>query len=332
MKKVKILCTLPMDPAGAAMLSGVADIVAAPSQSAESLYEAIGDADLLIVRSQLPADLFDRPNRLVGVVRHGTGLDLIPVDSATAHGIVVANVPGANAQAVVEHVIGSFLALSRRFETLDATLRRSGWADARALTGSATELSGKTLGIVGVGAIGAALARACQAAFGMRVLGYQPRGVLPDGVESVTLDELFEQSDFISLNCPLTPETRHLVSETRLRRMKKSAVLVNAARGAVIDDIALVTALREGWLKGAAVDVFAEQPLRTDHPFLQLENIILTPHTAALTAESSRKMGMGAAQQVLQLLRNERPEFLVNPEVWARRRQIGALPAKGCVA
>lgn len=332
MNKVKILCTLPMDPAGAALLAEVADIVVAPSQSAESLYGAIGDADLLVVRSQLPADLFDRPNRLVGVVRHGTGLDLIPVDSATAHGIPVANVPGANAQAVVEHVIGSFLALSRRFETLDATLRRSGWATARALTGTATELSGKTVGIVGVGAIGGALARACQAAFGMRVLGYQPHGAVPDGVEPVSLDELFAQSDFISLNCPLTPETRHLVNEARLRRMKKTAVLVNAARGAVIDDVALAAALHGGWLKGAAVDVFAEQPLRTDHPFLQLTNIILTPHAAALTDESSRKMGVGAAQQVLQLLRGERPEFLVNPEIWDRRRRLGAPQAEGSVA
>jgi D-3-phosphoglycerate dehydrogenase len=322
MKKITVLCTLPMDPAGAAMLASVADIVVAPDQGAESLYNTIGQADVLVVRSQLPADLFDRPNRLIGVVRHGTGLDLIPVESATAHRIPVANVPGANAQAVVEYCVGSFLALARRFERMDATLRGDGWSAARSLTNVTTELAGKTVGIVGLGTIGAALARACKEAFGMRVLGYQRNADrMPSFVEAVGLDALFAQSDFISLNCPLTDATRHLVNATRLRSMKKDAVIVNAARGAVIDETALAQALRERWIKAAAVDVFSEQPLRADHPFLLLKNIILTPHAAALTRESSEKMGVGAARQILQLLNGERPEFLVNPEVWERRRR-----------
>ena len=120
------------------MLASVADVVAAPDQSAESLYETIGGADILVVRSQLPPDLFDRRNRLIGVVRHGTGLDLIPVESARKHGIPVANVPGANAQAVVEYCVGSFLALARRFERMDQILHRDGWSAARSLTSHAT--------------------------------------------------------------------------------------------------------------------------------------------------------------------------------------------------
>jgi D-3-phosphoglycerate dehydrogenase / 2-oxoglutarate reductase len=322
MRKITVLCTLPMDPAGAAMLAPAADIVVAPDQSAESLYRTIGLADILVVRSQLPADLFDRPNRLVGVVRHGTGLDLIPVESATAHGIPVANVPGANAQAVVEYCIGSFLALARGFERMDRTLRGDGWGRARGMTGAATELGGKTVGIVGLGAIGAALARVCKEGFGMRVLGYQRHADrMPAFVEAVSLDSLFAQSDFISLNCPLTEDTRHLVNAARLRSMKPDAVIVNAARGAVIDEMALAQALRERWIKAAAVDVFCEQPLRADHPFLALDNILLTPHAAALTRESSEKMGVGAARQILLLLNGERPEFLVNPKVWERRRR-----------
>lgn len=325
MKKITVLCTLPMDPAGAAMLESVANIVVAPNQSADSLYKSIGQADILVVRSQLPADLFDRPNHLLGVVRHGTGLDLIPVESATAHHIPVANVPGANAQAVVEYCVGSFLALARRFALMDATLRSDGWAAARSLTNSHTELAGKTVGIVGLGTIGAALARVCKEAFGMRVLGYQRNaGNLPSFVEAADLDTLFTQSDFISLNCPLTDATRHLVNTTRLRSMKKTAVIVNAARGAVIDETALGQALRERWIKAAAVDVFSEQPLPANHPFFLLDNIILTPHAAALTRESSEKMGVGAARQILQLLNGERPEFLVNPEAWERRRRPAA--------
>ena len=220
-----------MDPAGAAMLTGVANIVSAPDQSAASLYKTIADADILVVRSQLPADLFDQPNRLVGVVRHGTGLDLIPVASATGHNIPVANVPGVNSQAVVEYCVASFLALARGFGHMDRTLRHEGWGKARAFTGSATEIAGKTVGIVGLGAIGAALAHVCKYGFGMRVIGYQRNAAtLPSFVEAVDIDNLFRQSDFVSLNCPLTDATRNLVNADRLRSMKKDAVIVNAAR------------------------------------------------------------------------------------------------------
>lgn len=330
MKKVTVLCTLPMDPAGAAMLASVADVVSAPDQSAESLYKTIGQGDILVVRSQLPADLFDRPNHLIGVVRHGTGLDLIPVASATAHGIPVANVPGVNSQAVVEYCVASFLALARRFDRMDQTLRGDGWEKARAFTNAATELSGKTVGIVGLGAIGASLARVCKQGFGMRVMGYQRNAAnMPSFVESVDLDTLFAESDFISLNCPLTDATRHLVNAARLRSMKPDAVIVNASRGPVIDEAALAQALREHRIRGAAIDVFAEQPLPAGHPFLALDNIILTPHAAALTRESSQKMGVGTARQILQLLRGERPEFLVNPEVWERRQRLADTAAQG---
>lgn len=330
MKKVTVLCTLPMDPAGAAMLASVADVVSAPDQSGESLYKTIGQGDILVVRSQLPVDLFDRPNHLIGVVRHGTGLDLIPVASATAHGIPVANVPGVNSQAVVEYCVASFLALARRFDRMDQTLRGDGWEKARAFTNAATELSGKTVGIVGLGAIGASLARVCKQGFGMRVMGYQRNAAnMPSFVESVDLDTLFAESDFISLNCPLTDATRHLVNAARLRSMKPDAVIVNASRGPVIDEAALAQALREHRIRGAAIDVFAEQPLPAGHPFLALDNIILTPHAAALTRESSQKMGVGTARQILQLLRGERPEFLVNPEVWERRQRLADTAAQG---
>jgi D-3-phosphoglycerate dehydrogenase len=268
------------------------------------------------------------------VVRNGTGLDLIPVESATAHAIPVANVPGANAQAVVEYCVGSFLALSRRFELMNDTLRAAGWAAARAHSTATTEMAGKTVGIVGLGTIGAALARVCRDGFGMRVLGYQPNvGKMPAFVEPADLDTLFSESDYVSLNCPLNAGTRHLVHADRLRRMKPDAVLVNASRGAVIDENALALALRERWIKAAAVDVFTEQPLRRDHPFLRLDNIILTPHAAALTRESSEKMSIGAAQQILQLLAGERPRHLVNPEVWdryaIRRRELAEKSANG---
>lgn len=319
MTKPTVLCTLPMDSAGVSLIQPVAELVVAPDPGADTLYRMIGDADILLVRTQLPADLLERPNRLLGVVRNGTGLDFIPVASATAHGIAVANVPGANAQAVVEYCIGSLLLLSRRFDRMNDALHERGWAAARALAAGTSELAGKTIGIVGVGAIGAALAAACHHGFGMRVLGYQRKlDALPAFVEPTGLDALFANSDFISLNCPLTDATRHLVNANRLRSMKPEAIIVNAARGSVIDEAALAVALREHWIKGAALDVFTTQPLTSDHPFLGLDNVLLTPHAAALTEESAVAMSTGAARQIVQLLAGQRPEHLVNPEVWSR--------------
>jgi D-3-phosphoglycerate dehydrogenase len=317
--KSTVLCTLPIDPAGVALLSPVANVIVASDERADTLRAAIAGVDALIVRTMLPSDLFDRPNRLLGVVRHGSGLDMIPVEAATAHGIAVANVPGANAQAVTEYCIASFLQLARRFDAMDRALRAGSWSAARALAGSATELAGKTAGIVGFGNIGSALARLCADGFGMRVVGYaRRRETIPTFVEAVELDTLLASSDFVSLNCPLTPETTHLIDERRLRSMKPTAVLVNASRGPVVDEAALLRALEQRWIAGAALDVFDEQPLRTDHPFLGLDNVLLTPHAAALTQQSTRKMSVGAARQVVQLLAGERPEFLVNPSVWDR--------------
>ena len=322
MKKPTVLCTLALDPAGLELLEGIADVVVAPNPGAQTLYRMIGDADILLVRNLLPPDLFERPHRLRGVVRNGTGLDFIPVASATAQGIPVANVPGANAQAVAEYCIGSFLSLSRRFSAMDNALRSKGWDAARALTTMTGELAGKTVGIVGLGTIGTALAKACVFGFGMRVLAYRPRAEgMPDFVESADLETLFAHSDFVSLNCPLNAQTRHLVNADRLRSMKRTAVIVNASRGPVVDEDALVTALREGWIKAAALDVYNEQPIRRNHPFLELDNVVLTPHAAALTCESSARMSAGAARQIVQLLNGQRPDHLVNPEVWGGYRE-----------
>jgi D-3-phosphoglycerate dehydrogenase len=239
------------------------------------------------------------------------------MSAATAHNIPVANVPGANVQAVVEYCVGSFLLLARRFASMNAMLRSSGWSEARALSAGTSELAGKTLGVVGVGAIGARLARLCKEGFGMRVIGSQPeRHLIPDYVEPRELEELLAESDFVSLHCPLVPATRHLINEARLKIMKRGAFLVNASRGAVVDDLALAQALEDRTIAGAAIDVFAEQPLPRNHPFLKLTNINLTPHAAALTDESSENMSVGAATQIMQLLSGQRPEYLVNPEVW----------------
>lgn len=318
MSRAVVLCTGPMDPAGLALLEGQADVVAPAGPGADDLARALPQADYLVVRTFLPADLLEREHRLRAIVRHGAGLDMIPMKSATAQGIPVAYVPGANAQAVAEYVVGSFFGLARRFGAADAALRTAGWADSRLEAAQGLELAGKTVGIVGVGAVGRRVAAMCGAGLGMTVLGYQPDpSRLPPGVTGVPLDELLQRSDFVSVNCPLNNATRHLIDARRLSFMKRTAFLVNAARGDVIDEQALVAALQSRAIGGAALDVYHEQPIRPAHPLLALDNVLLTPHVAALTRESVARMSIGSAQAILQLMRGEQPDHLANPEVWA---------------
>ena len=319
MTRPVVLCTLPLHAAGMKLLEGVADVALLPDTSAETLYRLIGTADILLVRSQLPPDLFERPNHLIGVIRNGTGLDLIPLESATKQGIPVANVPGANVQTVAEYCVAAMFAMTRRIETMHRTLCERGWSEARLHSERTADLHGKTLGIVGLGDIGTRLAAICHLGFGMRVLAYQPRPrARADYIETLALDDLLAQSDFVSLNCPLTPETRHMIDDRRLGLMKPGAVLVNAARGPIVDEAALGEALREHRLGGAVIDVFSRQPLPRDSAFLGLDNVLLTPHAAGLTPESFAAMSTGAAKQILQLFANQRPTHLVNPEVWER--------------
>lgn len=317
MTKPVVLCTLPLHAAGLKLLEGVAEVVVAPDTRAETLYGLTGTADILLVRSQLPADLFDRPNHLIGVIRNGTGLDLIPVESATRHGIPVANVPGANVQTVAEYCVAAMLAMTRKIETMHRDLRERGWAEARLHTDGTADLHGKTIGIVGLGDIGTKLAAICHLGFGMRVLAYQPRPKpKADYITTMPLDEVLAKADFVSLNCPLTPETRHQLDARRIGLMKKNAILINAARGPIADEAALAQALREHRLGGAVIDVFSQQPLPRDSAFLGLDNVLLTPHAAGLTPESFAAMSTGAAKQMLQLFANQRPTHLVNPAVW----------------
>ena len=317
MARPKVLFTLPTDASGLRILGDAVDVVVAADPKPETIRAAVGDADVLVVRTLLPADLLDRPHRLLGIVRHGTGLDMIPVEAATAQAVPVANVPGVNAETVAEYVVGGFLALARQLNLMDRDLRALGWNESRRRSDAGIELHGKTVGVIGLGSIGGRVAEICHLAFGMRVLGHQRRlDAVPGFVTGADVDTLCRESDFIAVCCPLTPETKGLIDARRLALMKPAAFIANAARGPIIDEAALAAALAARRIGGAAIDVFAEQPLRRDHPFLGLDNVLLTPHAAGLTRESARRMSEGAAAQVLQLIAGERPAHLVNPGIW----------------
>ena len=313
-----VLLTNPIHPDGEAALAGHAELVFAPDTSAETLRRLAGQATGIIVRAKLPDDIVDHAPQLTGMVRHGVGLDFIPVDAATVNGIVVANLPGSNTNAVAEFTIAALLSLRRPHAGFDARLRADGWDTARADALATREIGSETLGIVGVGAIGSRIAAIARHGFGMRVIGASRRtGGLPADVKEKPLDDVFAEADAVVLSCALTKETRGIVDERRLRLMKRDAVLINVSRGAVVDTGALMEALREHRIAGAALDVFDRQPLPPDDPLFECPNLLLTPHVAAITSTSMRAMSIGAAEEMLRILRGERPRNLVNPD--ARR-------------
>ncbi len=326
----RILLTQPIHPVPQARLAELGEVLVAPDAMPATLRRCALGCAVVMVRAQLPDDIFTAAPSLVGAVRHGAGVDMIPIDAATAAGALVANVPGVNANAVAEHVVRSMLQLARNTAPMVLRLRgdrSAGWTRARAFADGGFELKGRTVGLVGFGHVGQAIARICAHGFGMQVLA-QTRSPLPTGKATaaatgtdpaalatrVPLPELMAQSDFVVLACPLTDETRGLIGAAQLAQMRRGTYLINVARGPVVQDAALVAALQAGHIAGAALDVFDAIPLRDDHPYWQMDNVLLTPHVAGITDDSMRAMGQGAVRAVEFLLRGEVPPNCINPQ------------------
>jgi D-3-phosphoglycerate dehydrogenase len=315
-----IFSTHPLHPevTAALMALGPYSVASAPAAGA-ILAESIG-AEIIVVRAPIPAEVIRREAGLRALLRHGAGLDMIPVEVATECGVLVANVPGANAVTVAEHVIWTALALLRRHPQVNADLRRDGWEAGRRHADLGRELSGRTLGIVGMGNVGRALLNIARLGFGMRVMATtRSPATVPDGAEAVALPDLLAASDVVALCCPLTDQTRGLIGAAELEAMKPGAVLVNVSRGPVVQEAPLIVALGNH-LGGAALDVFDTQPLPRDHPFLALPNLILTPHMAGITEESMLRMGQGVVAEAARVAAGDLPRNLVNPEVLPRFR------------
>jgi D-3-phosphoglycerate dehydrogenase / 2-oxoglutarate reductase len=313
--KPTVLLTNAIHPDGEAILSPHARLLVAPNTRPETLRVHAADVAGIVVRAKLPDDIVDHAPKLKGMVRHGVGLDFIPVKAATARGIAVANLPGSNTQAVAEYCISALLHLRRPLGRMDGLIRREGWAPARAMAEQLSELGATRLGILGVGTIGRRIASIAHDGFGMKVLGTsRTKGSLPPFVGHVSIGELFEQSDAIVVSCALTDETRGLVDASMIARMPSHGVLVNVSRGPVVDTAAIIAALNARRIGGAALDVFDVQPLPADSPLFDCPNLLLTPHTAGITASSSRAMSVGAAEEMVRILRGEAPLNLVNPD------------------
>jgi len=294
--------------------------ITAPGQmSRPDTLAAIGEADALIIRSATKADaeLIQAAQRLKIIARAGVGVDNVDVDAASSQGVVVVNTPEGNTVATAEFTFGLILALARHIPQAYGSLSSGKW-DRKSFMG--VELRGKTLGIVGFGRIGRAVARRAQA-FDMDVITYDPY-IPPDIAEDfrvrlVSLDDLFSQSDFITLHSLITDETRQMINKASIARMKRGVRIVNAARGALINDADLAEAIKSGQVAGAAVDVYAEEPPPAGHPLIGLPGVIHTPHLAASTEEAQVAVAIEAAKLVVDALLKGEYRNVVNPQVLA---------------
>jgi D-3-phosphoglycerate dehydrogenase len=296
------------------------DDVSAPVLAEAHAYQIGAARDELARHFHVDADLLRRAPNLLIVSSNGAGFDPVDVDACTAAGVVVVNQSGGNANSVAEHAVGMMLTLSKRIIEADRALRRDSNIDRTALMG--TEAQGKTIGIVGIGNVGRRIAQLCNGLFGMKVLAYDPylraAEIAARGGEKVELDDLLRRSDYVSISCPLTRDNRGMIGAREYALMQPHAYFITTARGFIHDEAALADALRDKRIAGAGLDVWAKEPPPRDHPLLQFDNVLASPHTAGVTREARINMGRIAAEQLLDALDGKRPPRLINPEVWPR--------------
>lgn len=311
-RRPRVLVADAIADSGVDRLSEHFDVDVRTDQSPDELLDTIADYEAIVVRSatKLPADVLDRATNLAVIARAGAGLDTIDVEAALASGIHVVNSPDANTIAVAELTLALILSLARNVPRADAALKDGRW-EKKALLG--TGIAGKTLGIVGFGRIGRAVAHRA-AAFGMKVVANQRRSTpeleLEAGVEALDLDDVLDRADFVTLHVPATDETVGLVDADFLARMKSTAWLINTSRGSVVDEAALMAALDDGSIAGAALDVFAEEPA-VDSGLARHDRVVATPHLGASTIDAQEAAANDVADQVVDLLADADPRTVL---------------------
>ncbi len=284
----------------------------------EEFIEFAQDADGLInERRRITRHVIQSLPKCKVISRYAVGMDSIDIPAATELGICVANVPDFCTGEVADHTMALLLACNRWLLRLHRAAEQGTWDD-RATKLPLSRMRGQTLGLIGLGRIARAVSRRAKA-FGLNVIAFDPY-VSPEvgaahEVNIVDFDTALAQADYLSIHVPITNETQHMISEAQLRRMKPSAFLINASRGKVVDEQALIKALEAGWIAGAGLDVVEKEPLRPDNPLFQFPNVILTPHTAFHSVESLQEVLRKAAEEVARVLQGQWPRSLVNPDV-----------------
>ena len=311
-KDFKILLYENMHSEGTALLAENCDLIYARSFAEEDIIDQVADVDAIIIRANgaVSEKVMAAAPKLKVVGRHGVGLDAVDMDAARQRDIKVVYTPQANKESVAEHFVALALMLAKKIRPADIALRNCYWQARYELIG--TELRGKTLGVLGFGRIGQQTARICKYGFGMPIL-YYDQLAFPDvekELEAARLDKktLFQKADFISVNLPLLPGTRHFVNADLLKLMKPTAFLINMARGPIWQEADVVAALQEKRIAGAGSDVYEVEPVTKDNPLLKLDNFVGTPHMSAHTEEAMSRMSM-VARDVLAVLEGREPEY-----------------------
>jgi D-3-phosphoglycerate dehydrogenase len=283
----------------------------------DDFIEALTQADAVLCGNDLQVneDLFDLAPKVKVIAKLGAGLDTVDIDAASRHNAIVFHTPGANNQAVADHTFALILSLARRILYCDQSLRDKRWEHTKIM---GVEIWQKTMGIIGLGAIGRCVALRAKG-FQMKVVAYDPYWPAEfadqEGIEQMPLDELLKVADVVTIHVPLTPENKGLINARVFKLMKPTALLINAARGAIVVESDLYDALKNGEIGGAGVDVFAQEP-PTESALLELDNVVLSPHTAAFTHEAIDNMSMGIVDQLIDYYQGKQPAHLVNPEAF----------------
>jgi D-3-phosphoglycerate dehydrogenase len=308
MKPVVVVTGADLAPQALELLADFEVVYAGKAPDEDALVRLCEDKQpvAIIVRyGKVPARVMDASPRLKVIAKHGVGLDTIDGQAAGARGIAVKAATGANADAVAEHTWALILDCAKGITHLNARMHAGHWDK---VTHKALELRGKTLGLVGLGAIGQRVA-AIGVAFGMRVIAYDPYAqTSPAGVALADLATVISQSDVLSLNCPLTEQNRNMIDRAALARMKDGAILVNTARGGLVDEAALLDAVKSGRVRAAGLDSFQVEPMTAPHIFHGVGGIILTPHTGGVTSDAYVNMGTAAARNILAVLAREKTQ------------------------
>jgi len=322
----KVLLSEEIHPEGRKLLEGKFEIVTAPDTSQQTLISMVKDVDAIILRtrSKITREVIENALHLKIISRTGAGVDNIDVNTATEKGILVCNLPAVNNLSVAEHTIAMILNLAKQLSLMDKAVRNGNWGARN--SNISVEIEGKVLGIIGMGNIGSLVAKKCHDGLGMKIVAYDPyvkekfRDYDYKFVD--TLEELFKESDFITLHCPDIPETKGMITRELIYSMKPTAYLINAARGTVIDEQALIEALKEKRIAGAGLDVFQQEPPLSDNELLRLENVILSPHSAALTKEATVRMAVEAVQAVIDYFEGRQPKYIYNYKVLKEKGYI----------
>ncbi len=306
---VKVLVAAPLHPKAIEKLRSAGfEVIVKEYPPEDELVELVKGVDAIIVRSKpkVTRKIIEAAEKLKVIGRAGVGIDNIDLEAAREKGIAVLNTPGAPSRSVAELAIGLMLAVARKIAFADRRMREGVWAKKQCM---GFELRGKVLGIIGMGRIGREVARIAYYGFGMKIIYYDARGRMEDvekelDAEYRELDDVLREADIVTLHVPLLPSTRHLINEERLKRMKSSAILINTARGGVVDTKALVKALSNGWITGAGLDVYEEEPLPKDHPLTKFDNVVLTPHIGSTTNEAQERAGVQIAEKIIEFFKS----------------------------